>query len=77
MAAHGLTTEIPRVGGSDLRKMFRRLRDAGCEWGEVGGGGHIPIYWQGRRVATISRSVSDHRAMRNLLSNLRREGVPV
>lgn len=61
--------------GKDARKFVKRLEAAGCE--VVHGSKHLAVLRDGKRVATMSVSASDHRALLNLRSVLRRQGVEI
>jgi len=63
----------------DLRPVLKRLKDVGCEIQGPSGRGksHTKVIWQGRMVGVISGSPSDVRSTKNLVSDLRRAGVPI
>lgn len=64
---------------TDERALRRRLsRIDGCELVWSKGTAHWKVYWQGRLVTTISGSPGGgRRSLENLLSQLRRAGIPI
>lgn len=44
---------------------------------KVNGRGHYTVHKNGRRIATIPKSPSDHRATKNGIAALRRAGVKI
>lgn len=60
----------------DVAKLAARVKDAG---GDVtrGGSGHFRVYFQGRMVASMANTPSDHRALANTEAQLKRAGLPI
>lgn len=59
--------------GSDLRKVLKALEEQGFTVTRTQSG-HWEVRLDGRRVATLSSTGSDHRGLRNGLAYLRRAG---
>lgn len=75
MGAQRLTQEIPQVGGSEIRAMFRKLKKAGCWWKPTSKN-HWKIYDpQGRWVGTLGKENGDITSLRNFRSAMRNNGV--
>jgi len=76
MGALRLTQQIPNVGGSEMRKIFRELKNAGCWWKQAASN-HWKIYNgpDGRCVGTLGKDTGDHRSLKNFRSCMRNNGV--
>ncbi len=57
----------------DLKRMLKALDDQGFEVSRTQRG-HYEVRENGRRVATIAGTPSDHRSIRNSIAYLRRAG---
>jgi len=59
---------------TDLRKILKALEEQGFTVERTKGGHWLVRNPEGRAVATIAGTTSDHRSMRNVLTYLRRAG---
>jgi hypothetical protein len=60
------------------RKLRKQLEQAGCTIVQGGrSNAHYKVYQGKRLINSIPSTASDHRTMRNVLAQLRREGIPV
>lgn len=59
--------------GNDMRKVLKALEEQGFTVTRLSSG-HFEVRLDGRRVATLAGTGSDHRGFRNALSYLRRAG---
>ena len=57
----------------DMKKMLKALDEQGFEVTRTQRG-HFEVRREGRRVATIAGTASDHRGIRNALAYLRKAG---
>lgn len=61
--------------GNDLRTLLKALRAQGFTVDRTGSGHWLVRNAEGRAVATIAGTASDHRSLRNALAVLRRAGL--
>jgi hypothetical protein len=57
----------------DLRKLMKALEQQGFEV-RLTSKGHLMVYRDGRAIATLSGTASDHRSLRNGIAKLRNAG---
>lgn len=62
----------------EIKKLAKRLNAMpGVEVRVTPGKQHAKVYLHGAPVWSLPATPGDHRAMRNLLSDLRKKGIPV
>jgi hypothetical protein len=64
-----------RGSSKELRDLLKAIEDQGGSVVQCRRSSHYKVYLEGRCIATISGTPSDHRARKNILGDLRRGGL--